>query len=429
MALEFGRVYDGQPPESWQSMGEHLGFLRDGSHGPIVGFAVEEFSRFEVDDPEVGEIWTACEFEVPLLGLPKASAGEIILAARPLVGDHSTVNRQLFCAAIDRQHDDPQEALSYWLSCLEAGDCMAHFALGYTLHELGRHHEAYRHLRYYTQIAPAAPWNWCWLGRAAHAIGEVDEARSAYEHAIELSDSEQETDAADLLRQLDDRETNPSCGSPSEYLDLMAAQPGESESCYQILGERFEDALQFAAGAHRTQVRKGSGIPYVGHLLGVCSLVIEDCGSEDEVIAALLHDAVEDQGGHNMLEHIRARFGDQVAQIVEACSDTMENPKPPWRTRKETYLEHLAHQSQSALRVSLADKLFNARAILRDYRVVGDEIWARFRTGQDDQLWYYRQLADRFTTLLPSPMATELSEVVDELEKAVIARSTSHERR
>lgn len=201
----------------------------------------------------------------------------------------------------------------------------------------------------------------------------------------------------------------------------MALNPMHQNSFEQVLGERFERALQFAVTAHRTQVRKGSGIPYVGHLLGVCSLVIEDGGTEDEAIGALLHDAAEDQGGQLMLDHIRVRFGDQVAAIVEACSDTLESPKPPIRARKEAYLEHLEHQSASVLRVSLADKLFNARAILRDYRVVGEEIWERFKSGREGQLWYYRQLANRFSTLLPGPMARDLSEVVDELEQTVAA--------
>lgn len=202
----------------------------------------------------------------------------------------------------------------------------------------------------------------------------------------------------------------------------MASASNQPRPVSPVLGERFEQALQFAAITHRTQVRKGSGIPYVGHLLGVCSVVIEDGGSEDEAIAALLHDAAEDQGGHIMLEDIRGRFGDHVAGIVEACSDTMESLKPPWRARKEAYLEHLDDQPKSVLRVSLADKLFNARAILRDYLVVGEEIWSRFQTGQDGQLWYYRQLAERFCTLLPGRMAIELSEVVDKLEKAATVR-------
>src|SRR5690242_6952881 len=126
-----------------------------------------------------------------------------------------------------------------------------------------------------------------------------------------------------------------------------------------LLGERFERALQFAAAMHRTQVRKGSGIPYIGHLLGVCSLVIEDGGDEDEAIAALLHDAAEDQGGETMLVEISQRFGGNVADIIAACSDTLKEPKPEWRGRKETYLQHLDGQPDSVLKVSLADKLFN----------------------------------------------------------------------
>lgn len=185
------------------------------------------------------------------------------------------------------------------------------------------------------------------------------------------------------------------------------------------LGESFERALVFAVNAHRHQIRKGSGIPYVGHLLGVCSLVIEDGGSEEEAIAALLHDAVEDQGGEPMLAEIRMQFGDSVSDIVLACSDTTEERKPPWRTRKERYLAHLEDQSQSVLRVSLADKLFNARAILRDYLEVGDVVWSRFRAGRDAQLWYYRALADAFARLLPGRMALDLRETVTELERLV----------
>jgi (p)ppGpp synthase/HD superfamily hydrolase len=198
--------------------------------------------------------------------------------------------------------------------------------------------------------------------------------------------------------------------------------PDARRSNHVVLSQRFEDALQFAAVTHRSQVRKGSGIPYVGHLLGVCSLVIEDGGDEDEAIAALLHDAAEDRGGAEMLDEIRRRFGDQVAGIVAACSDTCESPKPPWRARKESYLEHLDDQPESVLRVSLADKLFNARAILRDYLVVGDDLWARFQSGRDGQLWYYRKLADRFMTLRPGRMAGELAAVVGDLEQAVVAR-------
>jgi (p)ppGpp synthase/HD superfamily hydrolase len=190
-----------------------------------------------------------------------------------------------------------------------------------------------------------------------------------------------------------------------------------------VLGERFEDALAFAARIHRSQLRKGGEIPYVGHLLGVCSLVIEDGGSEDDAIAALLHDAVEDQGGDAMLAEIRDRFGAAVADIVLACSDTTETPKPPWRARKEAYLAHLDDAPISVLRVSLADKLYNARAILSDYELEGERVWQRFnrRAGRDGQLWYYDELATRFSELYPSPMAIELREVVNELREAVLS--------
>jgi len=187
----------------------------------------------------------------------------------------------------------------------------------------------------------------------------------------------------------------------------------------ELLGKRFEEALQFAAATHRTQMRKGSEIPYIGHLLGVCSLVIEDGGDEDEAIAALLHDAAEDQGGERMVAQIQDRFGEHVASIVKACSDTFEDPKPPWKERKQAYLEHLEQQPASVLRVSLADKLFNARAILRDYLLVGEELWKRFKVGRDCQLWYYRALAERFGQLLGGRMASELKEVVQELEEQI----------
>ena len=390
MALEFGRVYDGLPRENWHEVGESFAFLRDGSDGPIVGFGVNGFSDFDVDASEVAEIWSVPEFEVPLLGLPRANAGEIIIAAHSLLGDHDTVNRRLFSAAIDSQSAAPRTALGLWLSCLEAGDSMAHFALGYTLYDLGRCHEAYRHLRYYAQIAPAHPWNWCWLGKAAAAIGELGEARSAFERAIELGGGEDQTDATELLGELGEMQAGTLRGSASGYLAQMVDEPRKSQDSEPLLGERFQDALEFAAATHRTQTRKGSGIPYIGHLLGVCSLVIEEGGDEDEAIAALLHDAAEDRGGRKMLDEIDERFGENVASIVEACSDTLDWPKPPWKERKQTYAEHLAGQPESVLRVSLADKLFNARSILRDYLVVGDDVWGRFQTGRAGQLWYYR---------------------------------------
>ena len=205
VALEFGRVDDGQPSENWDGVTEEFGWYRDGSEGPVLGFKILEFSAFDPEATEVEAIWDGPRFDVPLLGLTAATAGEIVVAARPLLGDANTINRAFFEAAIAEQ-DDPQEALALWLACLQAGDSMAHFALGYTLYDLGRFHEAYRHLRHYTEIAPCNSWNWCWFGKAAEALGELDEARRAYERAIELEDEgQEETEARDLLAELEGR--------------------------------------------------------------------------------------------------------------------------------------------------------------------------------------------------------------------------------
>ena len=144
------------------------------------------------------------------------------------------------------------------------------------------------------------------------------------------------------------------------------------------LSGQFSKALVYAESKHHNQVRKGGDIPYVGHLLSVASLVINDGGSEEQAIAALLHDTVEDQGGPPTLEEIRANFGDDVARIVDECSDTDEVPKPPWLERKRRYIDHLADVGHDTLLVSVADKLDNARSMLRDYHTHGPSLWDRF---------------------------------------------------
>jgi GTP pyrophosphokinase len=195
-----------------------------------------------------------------------------------------------------------------------------------------------------------------------------------------------------------------------------------------ILGPRFEHALVYATQLHREQRRKGSETPYITHLMAVAALVGEHGGSEDEIIAALLHDAVEDQGGRVVLATIRALWGDDVAAIVEACSDTDQTPKPPWLRRKQNYIAHIAHLTPSALLVSAADKLHNARAILADLRTQGDALWSRFNAPKDSQLWYYAALVDAFrgrcTALQQSGVsrvASDLAPLVDELERVVDA--------
>jgi len=185
------------------------------------------------------------------------------------------------------------------------------------------------------------------------------------------------------------------------------------------LSPRFESAFSVAASLHATQVRKGTDTPYIAHLLAVASLVLEHGGTEDEAIAALLHDAVEDQGGLPTLQRIRDEFGDAVADIVAECTDTHEDPKPEWRQRKETYIASIPKKSPSAQLVSLADKLHNSRAILCDYRQTGDALWERFRGKKEGTLWYYRSLAKAFQKSGPEPLATEFRSVVAELDRLV----------
>jgi (p)ppGpp synthase/HD superfamily hydrolase len=181
----------------------------------------------------------------------------------------------------------------------------------------------------------------------------------------------------------------------------------------RALSPRFSQALQFAAERHADQLRKGTQIPYVAHLLGVAGIALEYGADEDEVIGALLHDSVED--GKATLQEIRERFGDAVADIVAGCSDTDVIPKPPWRARKEAYVAHVATASRSVQLVSAADKLHNAQAVLRDYREVGERLWERFNGGRDGTLWYYRALVSVFRTV-GSPLADELDRVISELE-------------
>jgi (p)ppGpp synthase/HD superfamily hydrolase len=188
------------------------------------------------------------------------------------------------------------------------------------------------------------------------------------------------------------------------------------------LSERFDEALKFASALHRTQTRKGGDIPYVGHLLSVASLVIEGGGTETQAIAGLLHDAVEDQGGPPTLAAIRERFGDDVAKIVAECSDTDVVPKPPWKKRKQDYVDHLGYASEATILVSLCDKLDNARAILRDYRVHGSELWKRFSVNDpQEHLWYYRSLLAVYKTRNSTWLVAELERVLGELEDLVTA--------
>jgi len=187
------------------------------------------------------------------------------------------------------------------------------------------------------------------------------------------------------------------------------------------LSGQFSKALVYAELKHHNQVRKGGNIPYFGHLLSVAGLVINDGGSEDQAIAAVLHDCVEDAGGAPTLDEIRKNFGEGVASIVDECSDTDVEPKPPWRERKTAYIEHLAQVGTDTLLVSVADKLDNARSMLRDYHEHGPKLWERFTVKDPrDHLWYYGGLLEAYRKRgLDSWMVDELSRVVDELKRLV----------
>jgi (p)ppGpp synthase/HD superfamily hydrolase len=184
-----------------------------------------------------------------------------------------------------------------------------------------------------------------------------------------------------------------------------------------VLTERFEQALVFAAHLHRNQRRKGSGVPYVSHLLAVCELTLEYGGDEDEAIAALLHDAIEDQGGAVARAEILLQFGQRVTEIVDGCTDTNESPKPAWRARKEAYIQHVESASSSVRLVSACDKLHNARSVVMDYRILGETLWDRFTGGRMGTLWYYRAMVTALSAKGSSAVVEELDRVVTELEK------------
>ena len=187
-----------------------------------------------------------------------------------------------------------------------------------------------------------------------------------------------------------------------------------------ILGDRFTEALTYTSQLHRQQVRKGSGIPYISHLLSVTALVLEDGGDEDQAIAALLHDAIEDQGGKATYLAIKEKFGDLVADLVAECSESSVVPKPPWKERKLASLEHLRHASFTVRRIMLADKLHNARCILSDYYRYGDAVWSRFKGGKEGTLWYYSSIAEIARQTKDNFLAREIVGVVGQLKSVSI---------
>lgn len=187
---------------------------------------------------------------------------------------------------------------------------------------------------------------------------------------------------------------------------------------YPLKSTRFVGALGYATQLHQNQTRKDGKTPYIAHLLAVASLVLEDGGDEDEAIAALFHDALEDQGGAETEAKIRQRFGDKVTAIVKGCTESETIPKPPWKERKQRYLEQMKQGTTSVLRVSIADKLHNARSLLTQLRVHGDITWSLFHGGKEGTLWFYRSLLEIYQQKLETPMLTELEQIINQLEKA-----------
>jgi (p)ppGpp synthase/HD superfamily hydrolase len=183
------------------------------------------------------------------------------------------------------------------------------------------------------------------------------------------------------------------------------------------LTPRFDEALRYAREVHANQTRKGTSAPYISHLLGVASIVLDDGGTEDEAIAALLHDAAEDHGGRARLEDIRSRFGDGVARIVEDCTDSWETPKKPWAERKQAYAQHARTLYGPSLRVSAADKVHNTYTILRDLRDQGESVWSRFNAGPDDALAYYQSLVRSYREAGGGKLVDELARIVRGIER------------
>ncbi|BAY83086.1 metal dependent phosphohydrolase [Calothrix parasitica NIES-267] len=181
------------------------------------------------------------------------------------------------------------------------------------------------------------------------------------------------------------------------------------------LTNKFEQALIYATQLHAKQTRKVDKIPYISHLMSVSALILEAGGTEDEAIAGLLHDTVEDQGGKATREEVRQKFGETVVEIVDGCTETDITPKPPWKQRKIDYIENIRNGSDSVKLVSLADKLHNARSLLVGYRNKGDKLWDYFSGSKEDKLWFYGELLKIYQQSCVNFMTVELERILDEL--------------
>jgi Guanosine polyphosphate pyrophosphohydrolases/synthetases len=194
--------------------------------------------------------------------------------------------------------------------------------------------------------------------------------------------------------------------------------------------ERFVEAVKLAAYLHRTQTRKGGDVPYISHLLRVAGLVLEFDADEDTAIAAMLHDAVEDQGGLETASQVREHFGQRVEQLVMACSDSVTavgQPKRPWRERKETMIARLGDLAPEARLIIGCDKLDNLRCTLSGYHKIGAKLWERFSGGRDGTLWYYRSMIDALYKAGNCPVFDELNDTFNRLERLVQEKEKNDE--
>jgi len=215
--------------------------------------------------------------------------------------------------------------------------------------------------------------------------------------------------------------------SSPDFAARPSDAPADSTRAGPVLGPRFLEAVAFALESHTHQRRKGSNAPYLAHPLAVAAEVLEHGADEDEAIAALLHDVIEDAGGAKLREQLQRRFGRRVAEIVDECSDTDQNPKPPWKPpwkeRKAAFIARLPAVSASARLIIAADKLHNARSLLREYARVGEEVWKYFRGGREGTLRYYRSACEALKAAGGGPLVAELDRVVAELEQVAAGKA------
>lgn len=200
-------------------------------------------------------------------------------------------------------------------------------------------------------------------------------------------------------------------------------QPFRQDAILESMhSEKLTQAFDLASVLHKGQFRKGTGEPYLSHVMGVAALVIRYGGTAEEAAGALLHDAAEDCGGEKALAIIREKLGSEVEMIVRGCSDTTKQEKPPWKERKMAFINSLPSASPSVILVSNCDKIYNLGTILDDYRAEGEDLWKRFQGKKEGTLWYYRTLAGFYNRNHPSPAARKLNRIMEDLEAELASR-------